>query len=183
MEKYNFLPRNIYNGDETGISSVQDPGVVITEKGQKRVGSITSGERGKNVTVVCAVSATGVYPPPMIIFAGQRHSPALENDGPRGAIYRCSKNGWINEELFVDWLKFFANFTKPSETEPILLILDNHCSYISLRSNEFCKNNNIVMLSLPPHGSHRIQPLDVSIYGLFKAAFRQECNLLMKNEL
>lgn len=54
MEKCNFLPRNIYNVDETGISSVQDPGVVITEKGQKRVGSITSGERGKNVTVASA---------------------------------------------------------------------------------------------------------------------------------
>ncbi|XP_052739730.1 uncharacterized protein LOC112049361 [Bicyclus anynana] len=183
MEKYKFLPRNIYNVDETGFSFVQDPGKIVTEKGQKRVGSITSGERGKNVTAVCAVSATGVYIPPMLIFPRQRHSPALENDGPRGAIYRCSKNGWINEELFVAWLKHFANFTKPSENEPILLILDNHSSHISLRTYEFCKTNNIVMLSLPPHGSHRIQPLDVSIYGPFKAAYKQECNLLMKTEL
>lgn len=183
MEKYKFLPRNIYNVDETGISSVQDPGKVVTEKGQKRVGSITSGERGKTITAVCAVSATGVYLPPMLIYPRQRHSPALESDGPRGAIYRCSKNGWITEDLFVDWLEHFADFTKPSENEPILLILDNHSSHISLKAYEFCKKNNIVMLSLPPHGSHRIQPLDVSIYGPFKAAYKQECNILMKTEL
>lgn len=183
MEKFKFLPRNIYNVDETGISSVQDPGKIVTQKGQKRVGSITSGERGKTVTAVCAVSATGVYLPPMFIYARQRHSPPLEYDGPRGAIYRCSKNGWINEDLFVDWLRHFAEFTKPSQNEPILLILDNHSSHISLRTYEFCKKNNIIMLSLPPHGSHRMQPLDVSIYGPLKAAYKQECNILMKTEM
>lgn len=137
MEKYKFLPRNIYNVDETGISSVQDPGKIITQKGQKRVGSLTSGERGKNVTAVCAVNATGVYLPPMFIYPRQRHSPALEYDGPRGAIYRCSKNGWINENLFTDWLKHFAGFTKPSQNEPILLILDNHSSLSYLISYLF----------------------------------------------
>jgi len=135
------------------------------------------------VTAVCAVNATGVYAPPMLIYPRRRHSCALEADGPRGTLYRCSKNGWINEDLFVDWLKHFADFTKPSENEPILLILDNHSSHISLRAYEFCKSNNIVMLSLPPHGSHRIQPLDVSIYGPFKTAFKQECNLFIKNQL
>ncbi|XP_045449135.1 uncharacterized protein LOC123657659 [Melitaea cinxia] len=183
MEKYKFLPRNIFNMDETGITSVHYPGKVITEKGQKRVGSITSGERGTTVTAVCAVSATGSYIPPMLIYPRQRHSLALENDGPRGAVYRYSKNGWINEDLFIDWLKHFAAVTKPSETEPILFILDNHSSHISLRAYEFCKESNIVMLSLPPHGSHRIQPLDVSIYGPLKTAYKQECNILMKTEL
>jgi hypothetical protein len=183
MDKYKFLPRNIWNVDETEISSVQDPGKVVAEKGQQRVGSITSGERGKTVTAVCAVNATGIYVPPMLIYPRQRHSSALEADGPRGTVYRCSKNGWINEDLFVDWLKHFADFTKPSENEPILLVLDNHSSHISLRAYEFCKTNNIVMLSLPPHGSHRIQPLDVSFYGPLKVAYKQECNLFMKNQL
>ncbi|XP_046969743.1 uncharacterized protein LOC124537073 [Vanessa cardui] len=182
MEKYKFLPRSIWNVDETGISAVQDPGKIVAEKGQQRVGSITSGERGKTVTAVCAVNATGVYVPPMLIYPRQRHSTALEADGPRGTVYRCSKNGWINEDLFVDWLKHFADFTKPSENEPILLILDNHSSHISLRAYEFCRSNNIVMLSLPPHGSHRIQPLDVSIYGPLKTAYKQECNLFIKNQ-
>lgn len=39
------------------------------------------------------------------------------------------------------------------------------------------------MLSLPPHGSHRIQPMDVLIYAPFKTAYKQECNLFMKSKL
>jgi hypothetical protein len=33
--------------DGTGISAVQDPGFILTPKGQKGVGSVTSWERGK----------------------------------------------------------------------------------------------------------------------------------------
>ncbi|CAH0731024.1 unnamed protein product, partial [Brenthis ino] len=144
-----FMKRNnlsIRKAEETRITSVQDSGKVVAEKDQKRVGSITSGERGQTVTAVCAMSATGIFVPPMLIYPRQRHSVALETDGPRGALYRCSKNGWINEDLFVDWLKHFANHAKPSEKDPILLILDNHSSHISLKAYEFCKSNNIVML-------------------------------------
>ncbi|KAJ2937697.1 hypothetical protein O0L34_g17508 [Tuta absoluta] len=180
LEKFKFPPRNIYNVDETGVTTVQDPGKVVAAKGQKRVGSITSGERGQNVTAVCAVSATGQYVPPMFIYPRQRHSAALEKDGPREAAYKCSKNGWINEELFVDWLKHFVKFAKPTETDPVLLILDNRSSHTSWNAYQFCKQNNIVMLSLPPHGSHRIQPLDVSVYGPLKTAYKQECNIFMK---
>lgn len=39
------------------------------------------------------------------------------------------------------------------------------------------------MLSLPPHTSHRIQPLDVSFFGPFKAAYKRECDLFMKSQL
>lgn len=131
MEKYQFPPRNIYNVDETGVTSVQDPGKVVTEKGQKRVGSITSGERDQNVTVVCVMSATGQFIPPKLIYPRKRHSAALEKDGPREAEYRCSKNGWINEELFIEWLKHFIKFAKHSENDSVLLILDNHASHIS----------------------------------------------------
>jgi hypothetical protein len=66
--KYKFPPTHIFNTDETGISTVQDPGLIEAPKGQKRVGSITSWERGKNVTVICTVSANGNFIPPMFIF-------------------------------------------------------------------------------------------------------------------
>ena len=42
MEKHKFVAKNIYNCDETGISTVQTPGKILAAKGQKRVGSITS---------------------------------------------------------------------------------------------------------------------------------------------
>lgn len=37
------------------------------------------------------------------------------------------------------------------------------------------------MLILPPHTSHRMQPLDITFYGLLKTAYHKECDLYMKN--
>lgn len=52
----------------------------------------------------------------------------------------------------------------------VLLLLDNHSSHISIQSLDFCKENGIVVLSFPSHCSHKLQPLDRSVYGLFKKA-------------
>ena len=47
---------------------VQRPNGVADEKGVKQVGAITSGERGKLVTVTVAVSASGKMIPPFFCF-------------------------------------------------------------------------------------------------------------------
>jgi hypothetical protein len=67
------------------------PGKILGPTGQKQVGSATSWERGKNVTVCCAMSATGIYKPPFFIYPRRRTSHFLGKRGPEGAIYNCSK--------------------------------------------------------------------------------------------
>ena len=183
MTKHQFPPSQIYNADETGVSTVQDPGKILATKGQKRVGFATSGERGRNITVMCAINAAGGYIPPMFIFPRKRLTPLLEKDGPAEALYKCTNNGWIDENIFYEWLHHFKKFSNPSENAPVLLILDNHSSHISLKAYDFCKANHIIMLSIPPHSSHKIQPLDVVFYGPLKNEYRNECNLFMKTQL
>ncbi|XP_046399922.1 uncharacterized protein LOC124166435 [Ischnura elegans] len=180
MDKYKFPASRVFNMDETGISSVQKPGHILAPKGQKQVGGVTSWERGRNITVVCAFSASGQYVPPMFIFPRKRMTPLLEHGGPPGSIYGCFHNGWSNEHLFLDWLQHFKRFCKPTEDEPVLLILDNHGSHISLDSYTFCRKNHIHILSIPPHTSHKIQPLDVSSYAPLKSAFNKECDKFMR---
>lgn len=170
----------MYNCDETGINTVGSAVKVLAKKGQKQVGLVASGERGTNTTVMCCFSASGNYIPPMFIFKRQRMTPLLQKGGPQQAIYCCSKSGWITEDLFVTWLQHFQKITKCSMSDPVLLILDNHSSHASLQAYEFCKFNGIHMLSLPPHTSHRIQPLDVVFYGPLKKAINREIDLHMK---
>ena len=55
-----------------------------------------------------------------------------------------------------------------SMEKQVLLLLDNHESHLSIEVIDYAKANGIVMLSFPPHCSHRMQPLDVSVYGPFK---------------
>lgn len=181
MTKFKFGCHEIFNVDETGITTVQDPSIVLAPKGQKRVGSITSWERGKNITVICAMSAAGTYVPPLFIFPRKRHSPQLEKGGPLAAVYECTPNGWTTEQIFLKWLNHFKDFVKPTQEKPVLLILDNHNSHATLEAYNFCKKNNIIMLSLPPHSSHRMQPLDVTFFGPLKGAYHKECDLFIKS--
>lgn len=176
MEKYKFSPNKIYNCDETGVTTVQRPPKIFTERGQKRVGFVTSWERGKTTTAMCAFNASGTYIPPMFIFARQRMAVHLQRNGPPGAIYGCSKNGWITEALFIMWLKHFQLFIKCSKEDPVLLIMDNHITHCTLSAYNFCKENGIIVLTIPPHSSHRLQPLDVTFYAPLKAAFNSECS-------
>lgn len=66
--RYNYQPQDIYNVDETGLTTVQKPVKVIAGKGTKQVGRITSAERGTLITVCCAVNAVGNSIPPFFIY-------------------------------------------------------------------------------------------------------------------
>lgn len=48
------------------------------------------------------------------------------------------------------------------------MILDNHDSHLSIDALDYAKDNGIVMLTIPPHCSHKVQPLDCTVFGPFK---------------
>ncbi|KAF2899588.1 hypothetical protein ILUMI_06588 [Ignelater luminosus] len=64
MVKNRYEAHQIFNMDETGVSTVREPEKILAKTGQKRVGTVTSWERGKTVTVVCAMNSASVYVPP-----------------------------------------------------------------------------------------------------------------------
>lgn len=122
----------IFSVDETGISNVQRNSRILAPKGQKQVGMATSGERGSTTTIVCVFSASRKYVPNFFIFKRKRMNAHLLRGGNANMIAAVSDSGWINENLFVDWLHHFISFAKPTLEKPILLILDNHESHVSL---------------------------------------------------
>lgn len=66
--RYPYSPQNIYNVDETGVTTVQRPCQVLAAKGAKQVGHRTGAERGTLITVCCCVNAIGNSVPPFFIF-------------------------------------------------------------------------------------------------------------------
>lgn len=128
------------------------------------------------------MSAAGDYVPPMFIFGRGRMKYELTKNGPVNAIYKTSKNGWVNEDLFYDWMVHFAKHTKCSIDDRVLLVMDNHSSHCSLKVFNFCKSNGISVVTLPPHTSHRLQPLDVCFYGPLKTAYNQECDSFIRSK-
>ncbi|XP_067130447.1 uncharacterized protein [Centruroides vittatus] len=70
----------------------------------------------------------------------------------------------MKEEQFLIFLKHLVETTKCTKERPILLLLDNHESHFSIPGLNFSKDNGVI-LSFPPHCSHKLQPLDRSVVG------------------
>jgi hypothetical protein len=67
--------------------------------------------------------------------------------------------------------------TRSSIENPVLLILDNHSSHCTLEAYKYCRENVIVVVSIPPHTSRRLQTLDVAFYGPLKTEFHRKSDL------
>lgn len=130
LVRFRVQSHNIWNMDETGITTVQKPNKVVAKRGRKQVGQITSTERGQLVTLVCAVSATGTYIPPFFIFPRVHYKDHFVRDDPVGSAGGANPSGWINEDLFFLYLTHFVKHAKSNQSNRVLL-LDNHVSFIS----------------------------------------------------
>lgn len=182
IERHNFSPANIFNADETGVSVVHNNTLkVISVKGKKQVGKLTSAERGRNVTILLSINATGdLWVPPLFVFPRARIDQELKKDAPIGSIFDGQKSGWITAEGFLKWMHLFVERVKPSEKNPVLLLLDGHSSHKDLSVITYAKQNHIHMLSLPPHTSHKLQPLDRAVMKPFKNAYNDACAMWMR---
>ncbi|KAJ8940724.1 hypothetical protein NQ314_010624 [Rhamnusium bicolor] len=162
---------NIYNCDETCCTTVHKPPKVLAKKGQKQVGHITSAERGKLVTVCCYVNAAGNSIPPAFVFPVNKYLEHMVIGGPEDCLGLAYPTGWMTKENFVKVLHHFIKYSGVSKENPCLLLLDNHQSHVNLDVIKSAKENGVHLLTFPPHCSHRPQPLDIGVYGPFKAYY------------
>ena len=104
----------------------------------------------------------------MFLFPRKKFQDHFIRDGPPGSIGAANGSGWMTAETFYTFMQHFIAHAKPSIENPILLLLDNHESHLAIKTINYAKENGVVMLSFPPHCSHRLQPVDRSVYGPFK---------------
>ena len=150
----------IYNLVETTLTTVHVPPNVIALKGQKQVGQVTYVERGPLFTACCIIAATGNSIPLYMISPRVNFKDHMLKEAPPGSSGGVSRSGWMNGEFFVEILERFQKHARASVDKKVLLILDNHELHITLKSSDFCKNKGIILLTLPPHISKKLQPLD-----------------------
>lgn len=154
--------------DETGITTVQKPNKIVARRGFKQIGRITSAERGTLVTLAFVVSALGNSVPPYFIFPRVHLKDHFIAKGPLGCAGSANPSGWMKETHFIDNLKHFVSHVRCSKTKPVLLLFYNHDSHLSIEGLNYSKENEITILSFPPHCSHKLQPLDRSVNGPLK---------------
>ena len=162
FDKHPYPSSRIYNCDETGVTTVQTkPNKVMGLKGKRQVGCLTSAERGTRTTVEVCMNAAGEYVPPLIIFPRMRMKAELMNGAAPGSISACHKSGRMQSDIH--WFHHFVKHTNPTADHPVLLILDGHSKHAkSLTLIHLVRTCHVTIICLPPHTTHRLQPLDVS---------------------
>lgn len=175
-DKYSFRPTRIYNVDETGLTTVpKSHSKVIAMKGRRQVGTLSSGERGQLVTSVLSFSAAGNYVPPFLIFPRVRMKAELLDGTPAETAAACHPSGWMQSNIFVEWLQHFIQHVKPTVEDPVLLLLDGHSTHTkNIPLIDLARKNGIILLCFPPHCTHRLQPLDVSFMAPLNTFYSQE---------
>ncbi|KAF2884793.1 hypothetical protein ILUMI_21400 [Ignelater luminosus] len=157
----------IFNLDESGVTTTHKPRKILAEKGTKQVNQCTSAERDALVTICCKVysivSAAGTYLPPALVFPRKYFKEHMLAGAPAGSLGLAY--GWITNDLFIQVLDHFIIFTNSCSENPTLLINDNHESHISLWP------------------LHRMQPLDVSVFGPFKSYYNAAVDSWMLRNL
>ena len=162
-------PRQIYNCDETYLPLNESKEKAVTVKSAKSTYCQSTGST-EHITMLCGVSASGAALPPMIIYPRSFPGGQYRFGGPDDCVYSKSESGWVDSDLFLQWFK--KVFLKYAVQErPLLLLVDGHKSHETLELIDLARSNNVILLCLPAHTTHALQPLDVAVFKSLKAYF------------
>ena len=145
----------------------------IVLKVLRRVGHIAAPERGTMVKMALSFSATGNSIPPFFLFPRKRKETSFLD-----SVFQWI---WVNMPVeFVRCIRYFIENVKPSVDSPVLLLLDNHASHLSVETIDMAIAHGVHILAFPPHCSHKLQPLEVSVFGPLKCFSKTECSSWQK---
>ena len=186
ITQYSILQSNTYNMDEKGFSlgTMNKHHRIfnrIAVDKHRIVGATKPGNR-EWITILATICGDGTWIPPGIIFAGKTgnlQTTWVENVelGQHQASFASSLNGWTNNKLGLAWLEqIFDKHTKKKASQGRdwrLLFVDGHGSHINMSFLDWCEQHRIYVAVYPPHTTHRLQPLDVSLFSPLATYYSQ----------
>ena len=192
IQKYRIKPSNLYNMDEKGflIGICNTKRRIVSKKmlkNKKLLGASQDGSR-EFVSLLATICADGTALSPALIYEGKSHDLQdswLEdfNASEDEAYFAVSEKGWTNENLGISWLEkiFLPRSGLKAGFNNRLLIVDGHSSHVNWRFIEICDAHRVILGILPPHSTHRLQPLDLRIFSPLSTAYSNAIDALMQS--
>ncbi|RDL32578.1 uncharacterized protein BP5553_09034 [Venustampulla echinocandica] len=90
-----------------------------------------------------------------------------------GKIYRrimTRQDSWTDTLISEDKAFFGSSTNRWSDNS--FGMVDGHSSYVNMEFLEYCIRHRIVVIVLPPHTTHKLQLLDVSVFSPLGTAYR-----------
>jgi hypothetical protein len=194
IKEYDIQPRNMYNMDEKGfliglLAKVRRVFSRIAYEAGRIKHVIQDGNR-EWITFIATICADGTSLSPGLIYqavSGNIQDSWLQDYDPteQSCFFTSSKTGWTNDDLGFSWLTtLFDRETKAKARQGRdwrLLILDGHGSHINMRFIDYCLDHRILVAAYPPHSTHKLQPLDVSLFSPLATFYSQELNRFIED--
>ncbi|XP_004208380.2 uncharacterized protein LOC101240727 [Hydra vulgaris] len=96
-------------------------------------------------------------------------------EGPPRCAGFANPSGWVNSDIFIEWIKHFVRYSNCSHESPVLLLLDSHKSHVSVRALDLAIQHGITMLNFFPQCTHKLQPLGRTVFGPLKRFYNAAC--------
>jgi hypothetical protein len=93
-------PESVFSVDKFGFPLNNRPPKIVSNKGKRKVVSVTNVERGENVTTVACCSASGMYSPPVVVIKELSKRPEFADILPPGSSVDMNDSGYVNGVLF-----------------------------------------------------------------------------------
>ncbi|SJX62175.1 related to transposase [Sporisorium reilianum f. sp. reilianum] len=177
MCEFRVASTNIFNMDETSFMFGQAASkcMVMPDSDLASQFRVQPGTRESAMVIKC-IGSGGQVLPLLIITKGKHHTIGEQRrmqDILASWHFSKSDNGWTNNKIALEWLENVFNrntrLLMPSEWH--LLIINSHRSHMSQAFCDALWAHQIIPFLLPPHATHVMQLLDVSIFGPLMAAY------------
>ena len=193
VEKHHITLENIYNMGEKGfLIGVGSATKQVMSREALRSGRLTHASQDGSrefISLLACISGDGTALPPSLIYSGQtgdlRDSWVEDFNTSDQAYFSVTGKGWTCNRLGVEWLRdVFDRHTKSKAgNRRRLLIVDGHSSHVNMEFLDLADRLNIVTHVLPAHSTHRLQPLDVSLFAPLVTYHSKGLNKLMADSL
>jgi hypothetical protein len=184
IAEYQLEARDIFNMDEKGflIGIVGRSKRVFSKRQWDKKEVRASAQDGSRefITVLACCCADGSSLPPGLIYASAagaiRSSWVADIEAGNHEVFVTSTpSGWSNDDVGLAWLEqVFQRCTKQQSGRRRLLVLDGHGSHLTMEFISYCDSHRILLMILPPHSTHTLQPLDVALFHPLAQAYSAE---------
>ena len=201
MESKNIS--KVYNADQTAVFFEYLPKKTITGRGCKTVWVRCAGKEKERVTAMLLGDSDGNKYAPFVIVKCQPSAvpeTAVENTVKRngfgirlwrtmrelqdecGLQLYANSRGWWNENMSLRFLNYHFG-ERTSESDPVLLLLDDFSAHWTDKVVQKAKELNVVMLRVPAGCTAVCQPADISWNRPLKQRLRLKWMAHIQEEL
>ena len=169
--QHKYTPQNMFAMDETACWMDMPSDTTVAVTGSRSVPLKTSGHEKDHFTVILTAKADGTKMKPYVVFKGKGTRLIKDLQNIPGIVVRFSTNGWMNDDLTVDYLHSIIGALSFSKR---LLVWDAYRCHTSQAVRSETAKLRLHTAIIPGGCTKFIQAPDVVWNACFKSHLRRQ---------